>query len=605
MAAAEYLSGLHTNITGQLSISQTPLEFIRTKARLDQSSIWLLSAGGRNIDILRAMRRAINVEPAHLAILCASKGSPISKLVGTSAIDVLEYPTPAGKDGFLATNSLAAFLLLIARAYSEVTGSSFPASMNELLERALPGFRDFCSLRALFDPLLSRPSWLVIFDPGCRAIASDLESRFAEAALGSVQTTDIRNFAHGRHHWLAKRGSETAVVLLSQPGSEKIANKTLNLLPHSVPRAHLQFAEDPFLTPVGGILLSMEIAGWTGFSRGIDPGRPGVPEFGRKLYNLTVKPFEETERVPAEQILRRKTVANDGLFRTPTFQTFWQQSLTKFIDDLYHTPIRGVVFDYDGTLVDVHHRFQPPSDNISSELVRLLEAGIRIGIATGRGKSVRRDLQQVIPIGHWQHVFIGYHNGSDLGRLDNEHIPPGDGELNPAIVAAMDLLKGIPEISPWIKIDASRDQLSLQWNLSVFGSRLTTLLDPILPSLHQCGVRLVTSGHSIDLLASGVSKRSVIPAFAKDQGIDSGGILTIGDQGRPPGNDSELLSHRPSLSVDQVSSDPGTCWRLSPPMLKGPAATLWYLSRLTQRKLFPRAVFFKKGSLRYRANYTS
>ena len=133
MAAADYLAGLHTSLTGLHSTPHTPLEFLRSNARMDEFSVWLLSAGGRNVDILRSARKAIQVEPAHLAIFCASNGSPLAELAAPLAIDLLEYEPPAGKDGFLATNSLASFLLLLARAYSDAIGISFVSSLPELL----------------------------------------------------------------------------------------------------------------------------------------------------------------------------------------------------------------------------------------------------------------------------------------------------------------------------------------------------------------------------------------------------------------------------------------------------------------------------------------
>ncbi len=63
MAAADYLAALHTHLSGHLSASQTPLEFLRSEARMDESAVWLLFAGGKNLDILRSIRKAIQVEP--------------------------------------------------------------------------------------------------------------------------------------------------------------------------------------------------------------------------------------------------------------------------------------------------------------------------------------------------------------------------------------------------------------------------------------------------------------------------------------------------------------------------------------------------------------
>jgi hypothetical protein len=69
--------------------------------------------------------------------------------------------------------------------------------------------------------------------------AVDLESKFTEAALGNLQAADYRNFAHGRHHWLAKRGHESAVLALISEADRELAERTLNLIPREVPQARM------------------------------------------------------------------------------------------------------------------------------------------------------------------------------------------------------------------------------------------------------------------------------------------------------------------------------------------------------------------------------
>jgi len=599
MAAADYLAILHTQLAGRFSSTQTPLEFLRSGARIDDFSVWLLSAGGRNIDILRTIRKAIRSEPAHLAVFCASHGSPLSKIVASLAIDVLEYEPPAGKDGFLATNSLAAFLLLLARAYSDATNASFPNSLPELMEAALPRSSDLLCLRETFTPLMNREHWLVLYDPSCRSIATDMESRFSEAALGSIKTSDIRNFAHGRHHWIAKREAASAVIILSNPATAKLAAKSLSLLPRSLPRIHLQFSKSSILAPVGGILLSMQIAGWVGDHRGIDPGKPGVPEFGRRLYNLSASVSSAAAPKSRLQTVSRKARVTVESLRSSRLDKVWEKSLSDFCELLYRTPIKGIVFDYDGTLVDVDKRYDPPSAEMSSALVRLIEAGVRIGVATGRGRSARRDLQKVIPTEYWPCVLVGYHNGSELGTLGNDTVPESmNDSRHPAIAKALEILERQTAIWQSVTADPSHSQISLQWKAQILGWHLSALLEPVLPELRNLGIRLVSSGHSIDLLAPGVSKREVVSRLAESAGVPLSEILAIGDRGRPPGNDAEMLSHNLSLSVDETSDEASTCWRLSPPMLKGSPATLWYLRRLTTRRKYPDAVFFKKGSFR-------
>ena len=89
---------------------------------------------------------------------------------------------------------------------------------------------------------------------------------------------------------------------------------------------------------------------------------------------------------------------------------------------------------------------------------------------------------------------------------------------------------------------------------------------------------ITRSSHSIDIVAPGVSKLNVIDRL-KDR-VGEAPILTIGDRGRWPGNDYELLRGDYALSVDEISVDPATCWNLAQCGQRGIAATLDYLSSL-------------------------
>ena len=80
-------------------------------------------------------------------------------------------------------------------------------------------------------------------------------------------------------------------------------------------------------------------------------------------------------------------------------------------------------------------------------------------------------------------------------------------------------------------------------------------------------------------MADGVSKLNVLKHLRESVGAAP--VLTIGDRGRWPGNDYELLREPFALSVDELSVDPNTCWNLAPRGQRGIAATLCYLRALT------------------------
>ena len=79
-----------------------------------------------------------------------------------------------------------------------------------------------------------------------------------------------------------------------------------------------------------------------------------------------------------------------------------------------------------------------------------------------------------------------------------------------------------------------------------------------------------------------VSKLHVVEAIKQNIPKNSE-ILSIGDKGRWPGNESELLKETLSLSVDEVSYSPETSWNLCPAGMRGAQGTLYYLRRLKRK----------------------
>src|SRR5262249_32790487 len=145
-------------------------------------------------------------------------------------VDVVAPSVPGGRDGFLAVNSLLAFSVLLTRAY-QAAFSLTDELPNDLVDLGHSGAFDAASLASLFE----RDTFVFLHGMESAPAAIDLESKFTEAALGHIQASDYRNFAHGRHHWLAKRSSSTAILALVTDTDREIAERTLGLIPEAVP----------------------------------------------------------------------------------------------------------------------------------------------------------------------------------------------------------------------------------------------------------------------------------------------------------------------------------------------------------------------------------
>ena len=600
LTVAHLLVGLHQHYVGRVAAVATPLE--ATANPLDRTAAtWLVSAGGRNVDIVTTAKTLISHEPRQLGVLCGSETSPLAKLCRRHPfVDLLLYRSPAGKDGFLATNSLLGFATLFTRAYVAEFGPQ--TDWQDTLDRLEPLLPDNAAAsnawEAATTPLWARPTTLVLYGPSTRVGAIDLESKFTEAALGHLQLADYRNFAHGRHHWLAKRSKTSAVLAFVTKADRELAEFTLRLIPADIPQARILFDGGPSAVALASLVAALRITGWAATDRGIDPGRPGVPEFGRKLYRLSLprsrRVVAGARLTPRETaaITRKAGVAPGCLAATGELHR-WRDALATFRSRLHGAQFAGIVLDYDGTVVDTRHRRKPAAPEMAAQLVRLVETGIHVAFATGRGQSVRRDLQDRLPRQIWPLVSVGYHNGAEVAALDDNSAPHGSVNISDTLQSISEALRHDSELAKSVHQEDRRFQITLYTTRVMPEGRLWDLVHHLIRLTGPNDVRITQSGHSVDIMAAGVSKLNVVRRLRETVG--DAPILTIGDRGRWPGNDHELLTEPSALGVDEISVDPETCWHLGQPGQRGPMVTLDYLSAL---EAHDGGVRFATGSLR-------
>jgi fructoselysine-6-P-deglycase FrlB-like protein len=580
LSAAHFAVALHQASCRRIAKAMSPLESNAFAVATADVSFLLLTAGGGNTDILSAFESIVVQEPAYITVLIGSSGSKLAHLVARYRhVECCELIPPSGGDGFLATNSLLAFCVALARAYG--AAEKLLPSLPEDFFHLIGGPRQINKWRALCRPLWEREHLIVLFPPMLHAAASDLESKFTEAAIGPVQIADYRQFAHGRHHWLAKRAESTGVLAFVTPSIERLAERTLELLPKSVPIAKLQFPGDNAVSALAALSATIIITGFAGCARGIDPGRPGVPVFGRRIYHLRKTPARVTKAEAVRQrIILRKS--NNALADTAPQ---WIDSLAKFSNRLSQARFRSAIFDYDGTLCDMGERFAGLASEVANNLAALLENDIPVGIATGRGRSVRADLQKMLPKALWSRVVIGYYNGFETALLSDQKLP-SRGTASPEMQLLGAELCNHPFISSSATCEVRAGQISLTPLVSVAPTLLWQVVAGI---VQERKFSVVMSSHAVDVIPSHVSKVAVLVRIRQLFDLeDEDAVLCIGDRGRPPGNDSLLLARPYSLSVHEVSADPEHCWNLAPPGHRGVQALLDYF----------RAFRIKKGQFR-------
>lgn len=593
LTSAHFATLLHGRFTGQPAQTLTPYELAAIDRVLTDTAVVICSAGGSNPDVIAAARAAIRRAPAQLAALTTRCASPLETELHAAGWPTCHaFATPTKKDGFLATNSLLATIVLLARAYERFACpiTSLPATLDELLH---PGEtrRGFVErLRSDADAALARKTLIVLHGTTTKPAAMDVESRFTEAALAAVQPADYRNFAHGRHHWLARHGTSSGVIAFATAGDD-VARKTLALLPTAIPR-HEVVVNPGVPGALAAVCHSLFLAFIAGKAKGIDPGRPHVPAFGRRLYHLRAMPGAN-DRDPARArrnlAIERKTGLPVAALEARGEFSRWVEHFRVFVDRLGSARIRALVVDYDATLCGATRRLIGPSPTIVKRLNALIDAGCVVAVATGRGKSVREALRkQIASPARRTRVLVGYHNGAEVGLLADTGCPPADLPLAQDLIAIAQSLRTSDVVSRNATFEAKGRQIAIELRPAGDARAVFDEAQRIVRARATCGrIAVVTSSHSVDVLAGGVSKLSVVARLAQELELQDGGggsVLCIGDCGRPPGNDAELLSHPLSLSVDQSSDAPETCWNLADPDLRFDSACLEYLRRLRPTK---------------------
>ena len=573
-SACVFLTLLQLN-QGYLSTALTPLDFQYAKNAINKdSSVVLISASGKNSDILFAFDTAIKHEPKSITSLCLRKDSPLhKKSTKYSITKTIEFENPAGKDGFLATNSLIAYFVIIQRLYNR------PVKIKNLIvpQRFLITVKKFC------EELDNDFTITVLYGGWGKPAAVDLESKFSEAGLGNILLCDYRNFGHGRHNWFDKKKRQSAIVALISEEELLLAKRTLDLLPISIPVLKIESKLEGCDASLDLLYQSFYLVQQVGLIKNIDPGRPGVPDYGSKLYNLKyAKQYQE--KLPINEkifyAINRK-FGNLHATETRALLPFWIESYTKFTKKLTQARFRGILLDYDGTLCAQHERFSLLRRSIIDHITRLLEHNILVVIITGRGKSVRENFQKQIPEKFWKNFIVGYYNGSQIGTLNDNNLPIT--ECSDSLFQNIfETLSNNSLACNFTTFELREGQLTLEVKDKNNSETIKSSIIDMLKNIYSFEIQILESSHSIDIISSKTSKSSIIEycRVLLNDTEKTDKFLCVGDRGKYPGNDYQLLSTEYSLSVDEVSNDANTCWNLSSIGNNCVETTLEYFSKI-------------------------
>lgn len=552
LAVAETASYMHTVATGQHASAVTPLAFVQSPNPPDATLVVMFSARAKHPDTALAADHAIS-RGLEVVLVTERLRSELAPVFANPRVHVLSVVSGEESDGFLATGSVVRMAATVARIY----GFSVPV----VRQPPVPTLTD---------------RLLVLHGAEGAAAARDIETRMHELGLASVQLADYRNVAHGRHVGLHRHLSQTTVVALFGQDSEVLAGRTLDALPSGTRVLRLESALSGPSAAVDLLFAVMNFPLSLADAVGLEPSKPHVPAFGRKLYHL---PYRRAVRpqglTPVAIKMRAAGASTDNELAMAHFSRFYDDWRSR----VRRTGFVGVVLDYDGTCVETSERWSLPSEAVREQLLRLMRGGVRVAFASGRGDSLYSDLQKWVPLELRRQVSLGLHNGAWRQELFLPLSEPPSAQ--PDILEADVRLAALDGVH-LARVRRRGNQIAVtQASVSQSISTLRDLVETTLAGDLRSALKVLASAHSVDVFPREAGKQNLLKELQREYGD----FLVIGDQGGVNGNDFDLLHATPySISVDRTSSDPARCWPVFNSGVKGPEALVRILRTVELRQ---------------------
>ncbi|NOT39072.1 MAG: HAD hydrolase family protein [Alphaproteobacteria bacterium] len=552
---------------------QTPLEFVLGQEALADAAVWFFSARGDNADIEAAFNAAFTRGTKTVHVVTSNANAKLLALAGQHAgAQAHVIPVSTERDGFLATHSLVAAALMWLRASDAVSDAPIghallPEVRKHVLTRLSREERVHIAWK--FRDLKTSDTLILLHDPRLFAAGTLIETSVWEAALCAIQRTDFRNFAHGRHVWLARRPESAFLLSLTGIETRTLWDGLQVLAPNGLRHAGFDYNNCGRFECLIALVEALVFVEAIGRAVDIDPAKPGVGRFGSGMYDDAALLDLSRRLGPA---VRMKTAAVAKRDDPRLTATDYYAAEQQFRARLSTARFGGVVLDYDGTLVTTDARFDPPDREMMIQIGRLINAGVGVAISTGRGGSAGEALREAVAQQHHASIAIGYYNGAYVQMLDVDirKTPP---QANADVQSAASWLDRNRRFFTCFNIKNSGVQLTVEHRDLVNTAELVDAISTAFPML-----RTVESQHSLDIVPHAACKTVVARLLAhKHSGAD---ILCIGDSGHWRGNDHVLLGEPFGVSVHRVCDRAETCWTLFGPTLTGPAAVARILRAL-------------------------
>jgi len=573
-----------------------PLSLSEQRQRFDAAL--LFSASGDNVDARSSADVALAAGYDPIIVFTQNpEAQLLDQLSGykshCAVVGRMRDRTLAEREGFLGVLTLSEGLGAFCKCLSLALGDDWSFLPNAFVQRSADFEQWLNENRSALERLAKGEHVVALGGYWGEPVLADLESKWVEGGLGSIEISDFRNFSHGRYINSFRNRDKTSFVLLSTPEDSRAELMTERVLSDHFNVIRLTSCFEGLFGCCELLASMLHLYGAVADLRSINVTAPVVPEEGRRLFaGAGIYPhLDVAERLSAqiaEIVQLKRAVAQEGGFSADAAEAAVPVSIVRAayslsVAERYH----ALGLDFDGTLVPLQSGDDVPATEICSQLERLSSLGVPVGIFTGRGKSVLRGLRQGLRESAWPYIRCFLYNGALEWQLDQESpILLGRIEHVEDVLAIIERLPR--DLSQWfVGVDRSSFDCQVTINLAPEAPihTQTKSVQLLASELSSRSLSVASSGRSVDVFPSVASKRRAVLNW-KVNSVGSHGrlrVLCIGDRGDRTGNDFEFLSSPGGFSVDRIDWSPHGCFpvqSLFRERIVGPALAAAVLKRL-------------------------
>lgn len=290
LSAAVFGEQLAFSLRGNPARAIPPYELESIRTPLNNVLPVLISYRGSNPDILRSFDKLRALRVTNGLVFTCDPDSELSKRASDSGWQV--FIVSKHRQGFVST---VGYLSTIGSLLAIFAPNNLKEDLDQLFEyKTILGIFKAADFRAreLCEGLSGSPidyHFIALGSGWARPALVDLESKFVEGGIATIECAELKNFTHGRYISAYRhRNNRIAIILKCQPYKDladmihKKLKKQMNVFELSTDRHSVMGA-------IELVVQALYLTHHLGLREGIDISKPKYPKEARGMYSWAPK----------------------------------------------------------------------------------------------------------------------------------------------------------------------------------------------------------------------------------------------------------------------------------------------------------------------------